>query len=93
MADYVVLFLTRRFGEHRCELECEKVEIVDTETGDHIELVVRDGDVPADAAGGTSLLPATPLPSFLRTPPRSEGLHPETAVLLDDEDPFTLGDG
>lgn len=62
MADYVVLFLTRRFGEHRCELECEKVEIVDTETGDHIELVVRDGDVPADAAGRDQPPPGDPAP-------------------------------
>ncbi len=43
--------MTRRFGEHRCELECEKVEIVDTETGEHVDLVLCDDDEPAEVVG------------------------------------------
>ena len=57
VADYLVLFVTRRFGEHRCELECEKVEIVDTETGERFEVEVCDDDVPAEAIHGAEASP------------------------------------
>ncbi len=65
VVDYVVLFVTRRFGEHRCELECEKVEIVDTETGEHFEIevceddvVVADAEAAADSAPGQEAVAA-----------------------------------
>ncbi len=51
MADYARLVASRRFGEQRCELECEMIEVVDTETGETSELLVCDTD---EGSSGTA---------------------------------------
>lgn len=44
VADYARLLASRRSGEQRCELECEMIEVVDTDTGEASELLVCDTD-------------------------------------------------
>ncbi len=44
VANYGRLLARRRFGDHRCELICEEIEVTDEETGDQTTLLVCDSD-------------------------------------------------